>query len=275
VRVLLAAGSDAARIAPALEFAAALAESDVDAFVLAGVTGEGDARIERDGRDGRDGRLVRIVRTDPAPHHWQRSRRLEVARLVRSVLVDLRVDLLHVRDHGGLSHDLVSIAASVGVPGLVELDSPAYACLVGDRVRRDVPGPCDAPLSPLPCLACAEADPVHGPTPWVPIEARYLGVAERRRDALRELDLARLVLVHDEGDVEQARRALDSDLARIAWRTLQDAGDAALVAGVYRDALATPRVIAKQPSSEWWVERMQLEAELAWDASFRRARSGA
>jgi len=266
VKVLLAAGDDADRIARAVEFVAALAPHGVDALVLAGSAGEGEARIEREGR------LIRIVRTDPAPHHWQRSRGLEVARLVRSVLVDQHAELLHVRDPSGLSHELVWIAATVGVPALVELDSPTYACLVGDRVRRDVPGACDAPLSPMPCLSCAESDPVHGPTPWVPIEARFLGVAERRRDALRELDLARLVLIRDERAMAEARRVLDSDLARIAWRIVHDAGDAAEVAQVYRDALATPSSLAKPPAAEWWVERMQAEAEAAWDASFQRAR---
>ncbi len=269
MRVLLTAGSDASRIGPALELAAALAVHGVDAQVLAGARGVGEARIEHAAR------LVRLVRTDPAPEHWQRSRSIEAARLLRALLLEPHVDLVHVVDRRGLTHDLVAIAASVGVPAVVELENPSYACLEGNRVRRDLPGPCDASLGPMPCLACADANPVHGPTPWVPIEARFLGVAERRRDALRELELARFVLVRDERAVEEACRALDSDLARVAWRVLVDANDPAEIALVHQEALAALPALAAPRPSEWWVERMQAEAESAWDASFRCARGGA
>lgn len=267
MKLLLAVGFDGVGIARALEFAERLANHGLDAYLLVGEHGVGEARIERDGR------LVKVVRTDPAPGHWQRSRSIDVARLVRTVIAELRVDLLLVRDRRGLTHDLVATAASVSVPAIVEIENPSYACLVGDRIRRDLPGPCDAALGPMPCLMCAEADPAHGATPWVPIEARFLGAAERRRDALRELELAHAVLVRDQTAVEHARRALDSDLARVAWRVGLDTRDPAVIASVCREALAASHALEAPKPNEWWVDRMQSQAESAWDESFRRARS--
>ena len=50
---------------------------------------------------------------------------------------------------------------------------------MGDRIRRDTRAECDAPLGPSPCLGCAEL--AFGPTPWVPIEARFMAVDRKVR----------------------------------------------------------------------------------------------
>lgn len=265
MKVLLVAGDGACDAAA--DLARGLAASGWDARVLAAARGEGEPRVERAG-DG-----LRLVRTDAAPGHWQRTRSAAAARLVRALLREEAPDLVHVLSWRGLTHDLVALATEAGLRAVATLSDPWFGCLVGDRARRDAgPGPeprCAEPLGPMPCLGCAEA--ASGRTPWVPIEARFLAVAERRRDVLRELELARRVIVPDEAAADAARRALGSDLARVTFAPLGPTPDAAAHASVYASALEGPAPAPSAQEPAWWVERMQVEAERAWDEAFRRA----
>jgi len=267
VKVLLVAGEVAREREATAALARGLAAGGWQARVLAAARAEGEPRVERAGDE------FRLVRTDAAPGHWQRSRSAAAARLVRALLREEAPDLVHVLSWRGLTHDLVALAAEAGVRAVVTLSDPWFGCLVGDRVRRGAglePEPrCAEPLGPSPCLGCAEA--AFGRTPWVPIEARFLAVAERRRDVLRELELARRVIVPDAAAAEAARRALASDLARVAFEALGPAPDAAAQASVYASALAGPAPAPTSREPEWWVERMQVESERAWDEAFRRA----
>ncbi|MCY2960739.1 MAG: glycosyltransferase [Planctomycetota bacterium] len=263
MKVLLVVGDGARERAVAEHLARELARRGHAVRVLIGARGDGEPRIDSDGT------ALRLVRTDEAPGHWQRSRSLAVARLLRAWLRDEVPDVVHVLAWRGLTHDLVALAAEAGVRAVVTLSDPWFACLVGDRVRRDTGGPCAEPLGPAPCLGCAEKE--AGRTPWVPIEARFLAVAERRRDALRELELARRVLVADAAGVADARRALSDGLERVRFAFVADPLDAAAHAALYESVAREPAPEAAVKPPDWWVERMQTEAERAWDEAYRRA----
>lgn len=268
MKTLFVAGDRASDVALARYLARELAAADRATSVLVAARGEGATRVER--TDGG----ARIVRADAAPDHWQRSRSAAVAALMRALIREEAPDLVHVLSWRGLTHDLVALAAEQGVRAVVTLAEPWFACLVGDRVRRDVAeaGACAAPLGPMPCLACA--DRAHGPTPWVPIEARYMAVAERRRDALRELRLARRVVVADEASADAARRALSDPLADVEFAFAADPRDAARIASIHADARRSPAPASAAKAPDWWVERMESEAERAWDDSRARALEG-
>ncbi|MBL8861474.1 MAG: hypothetical protein JNK02_05625 [Planctomycetes bacterium] len=268
MRIVLACAPDPAAVARARALASALDGAGIAALVLCAARGTGEPRIERVAG------LARLVRTDPAPWHWQRSSSAAAARLVRELLAAEQAAALLVVSSRGLAHDLVATAQAAGVPSLVDLADRGLACLVGDRQRRDAPGPCQAPLAPAPCLACAEADPEQGPTPWVPLEARWMRVAERRRDALRELQLARLVLVHDAAEIERARVELGDGLAGVAFHVVGAAFDARELAGLLHTTCADGAP-ERGPEPGWWVERLRSETERVWDAAWRAAREGA
>ncbi len=206
-----------------------------------------------------------LVRTDAAPHHWQRTRSGAVARLVRDHVAARTPDVVHVLAWRGTSHDIVAACAEVSVPCVVTLTDAWFGCLVGDRVQRADGEDCAEPLGPSPCLACAELE--FGATPWVPIEARFLAVAARRRDTLRELGLARRVLVADETAADAARHALSDSLANVAFVVVDDPRDAAAHARVYAAAAAERARLPAPKPAEWFTERMQDEAERAWDQS--------
>ncbi len=261
-----ASASGAARAARTL--AEGLLRAGHEAVVLAGTRGEGETRVEE--RRGSP-RVLRLVRTDAAPGHWQRTSSASAARLVRETVRSVQPDIVHVFSWRGFTRDLVAVASSERAVVVVSLLDPWFACLVGDRIRRDTRAACDAPLGPSPCLTCAELE--SGPTPWVPIEARFLAVAERRRDMERELMLSRAVILPPGLDAGAVRRALSSTLADVEFHTLDDELDALL--DVYACALRRGPVQPAPAAPEWFAERMQTEAERAWDDAFVRATAGA
>lgn len=252
------AGARAART-----LAERLTRAGHDVVVLAAELGSGEPRIEARSESPR---VLRLVRTDAAPGHWQRTSSAAAARLVRETVRSEQPDIVHVLSWRGLTRDLVAIASSERAVVVVSLLDPWFACLVGDRIRRDTRTACDAPLGPSPCLTCAELD--AGPTPWVPIEARFMAVAERRRDMERELTLARAVILAPGLDADAVRRALSSPLTAVEFHT---PGDVDALLDVYACALRRGPVEPAPPAPEWFAERMQTEAEKAWDDAFARA----
>ncbi len=268
MKVLLVAGDGAAAAAIAADLARGLAEFGWDADVLGATHGTGDPRIESgaSGADGAGGAM--LVRTDPAPRHWQRTRSISAAELVREHARATDVDLVHVLSWSGTSHDLVASCARIAIPCVVTLADAWYGCLVEDRVHRPSRNACTEPLSPSACLSCAEIE--FGETPWVPIDARYMAVAERRRDTLRELLLARRVLVPASSRIEAARQALSDTLADVAFDVVDDPRDARAHAAIYSSAHSSPSRIPAEKAPEWWVERLQVEAERAWDEASSR-----
>ena len=265
MKVLLVAGDGAPEAAVAADLARGLVEHGWDADVLGATRGTGAARIER-GASGTNRSM--IVRTDPAPRHWQRTRSITVAELVREHARATAVDLVHVLSWKGTTHDLVAACARIAIPCVVTLADAWYGCLVEDRVHRPSRKSCTEPLGPSACLACAEVE--FGETPWVPIDARYMAVAERRRDTLRELLLARRVIVPDRSCIEAARQALSDSLADVAFDVVADARDARAHAAVYAAATSSPSRNPAEKAPEWWIERMQVEAERAWDEASSR-----
>lgn len=270
MKVLLLGGS-ARSAAP--DLASSLAAAGHSATVVEAAHGDGETRIERR-NTANSQRAIALVRADPDPTHWQRTRSRAVADLVRALLVEEAPDLVHVLGWRGLTHDLVAVAAREGVRAVVTLSDPWLGCLVGDRVRADLPpgelaGACAEPLGPSPCLACAEAR--FGRTPWVPIEARFLAVAERRRDALRELALARRVVVADVATADAMRRALADELAPVAFATIADPRDGGAHAALYAQVVAEPAPERATDAPDWWVARMQDAGERAWDEACRAA----
>ncbi len=272
MKVLVCAGDSAQQRDDAARLARGLAAAGVAAPVLAAARGDGESRIERDGG------TVRLVRTDAAPDHWQRSRSTSAAALVRALLHEEAPDLVHVLGWRGLTRDLVALADAAGIRTVVTLSDAWFGCLVGDRVRRDAAeDPCTRTLGPSPCLGCAEAH--AGRTPWVPIEARYLAVAERLRDTSNELALARHVIVSYPRCAHEApelfvQRALAVQLPCAKFSLIADAGDIAAHVAVYESALRTEAPSASGRTPAWWEERMQVEAERAWDEAFLRAAEG-
>jgi len=269
VKVLIFAGDSAHQRDTASRLALGLAGTGFEATVVAAARGEGETRIERAAG------LARLVRTDAAPHHWQRSRSASAAALVRALLREEAPDLVHVLGWRGLTRDLVALADAAGIRAVVTLSDAWFGCLVGDRVRRDASeDPCTRTLGPSPCLACAES--AVGGTPWVPIEARFMAVAERMRDTATELALARHVIVVDPrlagaAPEKYVERALALQLPCAKFSVLADAGDAAAHVAVYESALRTEAPAAADRTPAWWAERMQIEAERGWDESFARA----
>lgn len=263
MKVLLVAGDSAREAAVAADLARGLAEFGWKADVLGATRGTGAARIENSPSGST------LVRTDPAPRHWQRTRSISVADLVREHARATDVDLVHVLSWSGTTHDLVAACARIAIPCVVTLADAWYGCLVADRVHRATRKACTEPLGPSSCLSCAEIE--FGATPWVPIDARYMAVAERRRDTLRELMLARRVLVPDATCIEDARQALSDTLDDVAFEVVEDPRDARAHAAVYTASIASTGRIPAEKAPEWWIERMQVEAERAWDEASSRA----
>lgn len=275
MKVLLVVGDRADSASVAADLVRDLAEFGWEADMLGATRGTGEPRIESGANNTNGGIRSTLVRTDPAPRHWQRTRSISAARLVREHARATDVDLVHVLSWSGTSHDLVASCARIGIPCVVTLADAWYGCLVADRIHRPSRNACKEPLGPAACLGCAEIE--FGETPWVPIDARYMAVAERRRDVLRELLLARRVIVPDRSHVEAARHALSDTLLDVAFDVVSDPRDARAHAAIYTAiytaihtaihtaALSSPSRIAAEKAPEWWVERMQVEAECAWD----------
>jgi len=178
--------------------------------VLAGTlrTQAGLAESQQDGV-----RVLRLARGDLYFDHWHKSSSPAVQRAVRELLARERPDVLHVHHWLRLTRELVFLAAQARVPALVSLHDAWTSCPLTFRVRPDTQAACDAQVGPHPCVRCAGRVPPF--TPWVPVEAQYMLLAERQRDLLRELTLARAVVAPSRAHADALRRHLG--LAEPPW----------------------------------------------------------
>jgi glycosyltransferase involved in cell wall biosynthesis len=177
--------------------AGGLARAGHEVSVLAGSLrraqgGEVELRAAReDLGGGASCELVELRRPDLHFDHWHKSRSPAVAARLRELLAARAVEVLHVHHWLRLSRDLVHAAARAGVPSVVSLHDAWTSCALAFRVRSRDGAPCDAPAGPDPCVACAGRVPPH--TPWVDTARGWMALAERQRDLVRELRLARAV----------------------------------------------------------------------------------
>lgn len=231
--------------------------------IVAGVAG-------RDGAFDARVRVVRLERSDLHPDHWHKSSSPEIAASVRRALEELTPEVAHVKGWRGLTRELATLCARASIPVVVELDLPWASCLVGTRVRTDTNAACDVPLSMQPCLRCASlAEPR---TPWVPVEAQYMMLAERRADLARELDVAASVHVDRVHGVERARAWLG--LAGESWELAPsaDGGEDALAEAwlaIHARAIASGPRTDRAGRADWYSERMRAFALEQWDRAAR------
>jgi glycosyltransferase involved in cell wall biosynthesis len=198
------------------------------------------------GGGGRPIRVRRIHRADLYFDHWQKSASARVARAFREILREERPDLVHVHHWIRLTRDLVACAAAEGIPAAVTLHDLWTSCLITFRVRPDTRDFCEAPLAADPCLDCAQLVPPR--TPWVPREGQHLLLAERRAELVRELALARAVLVPSRAHAESLARFLGLELAGLALEVLPHGRDLALAP---RAPLPPPAALGRLVLGSW------------------------
>jgi glycosyltransferase involved in cell wall biosynthesis len=209
-----------------------LARRGVEVLVIAGsLEHEAGFRTSADrdahpSGEGREIRVRRIHRADLYFDHWQKSGSVKAARAFREILAEERPELLHVHHWIRLSHDLVALAAELGIPACVTLHDLWTSCLVTFRVRPDSGEYCEVPLAPSPCLACAAQLPPR--TPWVTTEAQHVALFERKRAIARELELARAVIVPTRAHARELGRYLGLELEQLALRVVPHGRDLAL-----------------------------------------------
>lgn len=177
-----------------------------------------DAREVRVRREELDGvKVLRLSRPDLYFDHWQKSRSVRVNASLREVLREVRPDVLHVLHWLRLSRQLVATAAEEGVPSVVSLNDAWVSCPLAFRVDPRSGEACERPHAGLTCVRCAGSVPPL--TPWVPLEGALLEFAERERDLLRELELARVVLAPTRGHAERLAsfvEGFDAGAVRVA-----------------------------------------------------------
>ncbi len=254
-------------VSRAAELAAALRARGDEVVVVAGASAPGAEASLRPAAADDGPRVLRLARGDAAPDHWQRTRSVQAARLLREVLRAERPEVLHVHHWRRLTRDLVAIAAEAGVPAVVTLHDAWIGCLIGTRILPDGTGACDAPLGMSPCLSCADAAGLA--TPWVPLEARFMELAERRRDLARELRIAHAVCVRSSERAAALCAALGDDVAGLDVRVVPESE--AAYTRLYAQAVAAGVPARAGAAPEWWEERMRMEAEATWDAGWNAA----
>ena len=161
-----------------------------------------------------------------------------------------------------LSRDLVFTAALERRPAVVSLHDLWTTCLIGTRRLPRTGAACEAPLAAHPCIACAPR------TPWVPIEAQYLAFAEHKSQIVRELELARAVLVHDRAHADAIRRFLGDDAAKLARFVEADSSvrDARSLLEIHASAVAAGApVVSGARTDDWYTQRMEDFAEAEWE----------
>jgi glycosyltransferase involved in cell wall biosynthesis len=178
--------------------------------------------------------VVRLARGDLYFDHWHKSLCLELTTAFRALVREFRPDVVHVQHWLRLSRDLVLAAAREGVPAVVSLHDAWASCPIAFRVRPLTREPCDAVVGPHPCVACAGRLPPR--TPWVPVEAGFLQLAERQRDLVRELELARVLVAPSQAHGLALERWLGREPGSLSFEVL--APCAALPAP--REALPDP-----------------------------------
>lgn len=202
-----------------------------------------------DPRSGRRIAIVRIHRADLFFDHWQKSRSARVARAFREILRKERPDLVHVQHWIRLSSDLVLCAALERIPAVVTLHDFWTTCLIAFRVRPDTKEFCRAALAPHPCLACAAQVPPR--TPWVGAEALRMAFFERRLDIVRELELARAVLVPARAHADNVLGFLGLTSAELALEIVPHGRELALAPRLPVAALAAPEGEARLVLGSW------------------------
>jgi glycosyltransferase involved in cell wall biosynthesis len=210
----------------------------------------------------RDLRVHALPRNGASREHWQRSASASVHAALRALLRAERPDVVHVHHWRSLTRDLVFAAAREGVPAVVSLHDVWATCLIGTRILPRTGAACDAVLGAHPCIACAPR------TPWVPIEAQYMSFAEHRADVVRELRLARAVLVQDRARAAEIRRFLGEDGASLPPFVEADsvAGHPARVlTEIYAAARASGAPDVRPSDGDWYSERMKSFAESEWE----------
>ena len=153
---------------------------------------EGEVQLEVETEEG-GLKVLRLLRPDLYFDHWHKSRSPQVVRALREILREERPDVVHVHHWIRLSRDLVLAAARAGVPAVVSLHDLWTSCLIAFRLLPGSGAFCEAPIAAHPCIACAGK--LAPRTPWVPLEAAFLALAERQRDLACELALARVRIV--------------------------------------------------------------------------------
>lgn len=151
-------------------------------------------------------RVVRLTRPDLHFDHWHKSKSARVATAWRALLERERPDVVHVLHWLRLSRDLVQIAAQEGIPAVISLNDSFVSCPLVFRVEPAQRTVCTKDHGPMACVPCASR--VAPRTPWVPIEAGFLQLAERGQDLARELTLARVVLAPTRAHAERQRAHL-------------------------------------------------------------------
>ncbi len=208
-----------------------LAARGVDVVVVAGSMQyeEGfrlSADVDRDPASGAQVRVRRIHRADLFFDHWQKTASARVGAEFRRLLDEERPDVVHVHHWIRLTHDLVAHAAQAGIPAVVTLHDLWTTCLISFRVRSDTQEFCEAPLASAGCLECAGRMPPH--TPWMTDSALEERFAARRADLVRELELARAVVVPTRAHAATVERFLGLDPARLALQVVPHGRDLAL-----------------------------------------------
>ncbi len=226
-----------------------LVRQGVEVVVVAGsMQHEQGFRISEEEESSAAGivRVRRIHRADLFFDHWQKSASARVSEAFRGILREERPDLVHVHHWIRLSRDLVHAAALEGIPAVVTLHDLWTTCLIAFRVRPDTREFCEAPLAPDPCLSCAAHVPPR--TPWVSRENQFMALAERRADLVRELELARAVLVPTRSHGEAVGRWLGVDLGKDALQVVPHGRDLRLAA---RDPLPPPAELGVLRLGSW------------------------
>ncbi len=148
--------------------------------------------IEHDEEHDGGVRVLRLRRDDLFIDHWHKTLAPAATRAIRGVLREFAPDVVHVLHWQRLSRDLVLSAAREGVPAVVSLNDAWLSCPITTRVHTGSGLPCAALVGPMPCIACAGRTAPR--TPWVTQEQAFMALAERQRDLLRELQLARVLI---------------------------------------------------------------------------------
>ncbi len=212
----------------------ALARTGVEVVVVAGsIACEQGFRTSEawDEDAGVRVRVRRIHRADLYFDHWQKSASAPARAAFRSILAEERPDVVHVQHWIRLSRDLVATAAAEKIPAVVTLHDFWTSCLIAFRVRPDTRAFCEVPLASDPCLDCAAQVPPR--TPWMDRANQMLALEERRADLVRELELARAVLVPTPSHARALARFLGIqgglEAANVALRVVPHGRDLSLV----------------------------------------------
>lgn len=181
---------------------------------------------DRDPESGATIRVRRIHRADLFFDHWQKSASARVSEAFAAILAEEGPDVVHVHHWIRLSRDLVRSAAERGIPAAVTLHDLWTSCLIAFRVRPENHEFCELPLARENCLECAGSMPPF--TPWLETDARAAIFGARREDLVRELELARAVIVPTRAHAQTLGRFLTLDADRLALRVVPHGRDLAL-----------------------------------------------